>query len=94
MAHIKARLTHGGRLLEITRGAITKPATYSVERTPKGFVLTKEGGESYECCVDGFGPYCDCAAALFRPHTECRHITALRKVGLIDDKKKQSIPDV
>lgn len=86
MANITGKLTHGGRVLEIHKGGRSK-STYSVERIGKTIILTKEGGETYEICVDGFGPSCDCPAALFRPHSPCRHVVALTKVGLIKEPK-------
>lgn len=90
-----AKFTHSEKLLWIQSGK--KLAVYVVEplfpdarMARKAFRLVKADGEAYVVAQERYGPSwtfqsCTCADHTFR-HRACRHILALREVGLMPEE--------
>ncbi len=60
--------------------SIGAPA-WRLEKSSEG-----EGAASYEVIKRPHGPECNCASATYRENQPCKHIIALRDVGLIRDR--------
>ena len=88
------RLTHGGRLLSITRDG--KESLYVVYRVitdkavahPAFTLITKDGGQ-YTVSKGKFGAECECADFVMR-HRSCKHIKSLKALGLFGDEKEEA----
>ena len=85
------RLTHGGRLLSITRDGkeqlyvLYKIITDKAVAHP-AYTLIKADGEQYTVSKGKFGIECECADFIRRARL-CKHAKSLKALGLFGEQK-------
>ena len=91
MTHGSAKLTHGGKVLQVTIGR--KITRYLIERVQDAkhptIKLTKEDGVSHQVSEVNGRIICDCESATYRAAEACKHARVLVACGLLKEKKDE-----